>query len=50
MEGIAFDLRRPALMAFDQQAGRDAADAHRRCEEQRSAGNELLGLPHVGND
>ena len=47
---VAFDLRRPALVAFDEQPGRDAAERHRRREEERLAGDELFGLPDVGDD
>ena len=50
VERIAFDLRRPSFVAFDEQTGGDAADRHRGRVEKRSARNELFGLPDVGND
>ena len=50
MIGVAFDLGRPALVALDEQPGRDAAERHRGGEEQRLAGDDLFGLPDVGND
>ena len=50
MIGIAFDLGRPAFVAFDQQARGDAAERHRGRKEQRPAGDLLFGLADVGND
>ena len=50
MQRVAFDLRRPALVAFDEQPGRDAAERHRGREEERPAGDDLLGLPDVRDD
>ena len=47
---VAFDLRRPALVALDEQARRVAAERHRGGEEERLAGDELLRLPHVRDD
>jgi len=47
---VAFHLGRPSLVAFDQQAGRDAAERHRRRKEQRPARNHLLGLTDEGDD
>ena len=44
---IAFDLGRTALMALGQHAGRGAAHLEGRREEQRLAGNHLLGSAHV---
>ena len=50
MIGIAFDLRRPAFVAFDQQARADAAVRHRGREKQRLAGNFFFGLADVRDD
>ena len=50
MIGVALDLGRPALVALDQQPGGDAAERHRGGEEQRLARDDVLGLPHVGDD
>ncbi len=50
MLGVALDLGRPPFVALDQQAGRHAAERHRGREEQRPAGDDLLGLPDVGDD
>ena len=50
MERIALDLRGTALVALDEQPGRDAAQRHRGRVEERSAGNELLGLADVRHD
>ena len=41
---IAFDLGRPAFVAFRQDAGRDAAERGLRGVEQRTPGNQFLGL------
>ena len=50
VQRVAFDLRRPALVALDQQAGGDAAERHRGREEQRLARDHLFGLPDVRDD
>ena len=50
MIGIAFDLGRPAFVAFDEQARGDAAERHRRRKKQRPAGDFLFRLTDVGND
>ena len=47
---VALDLGRPALVALDQDPGGDAAQRDRGGEEQRLAGNDLLGLADVGDD
>ena len=47
---VALDLGRPSLVALDEQAGGDAAERHRRREEQRPAGDQLLGLADVRDD
>ena len=47
---VALDLRRAPFVALDEQAGGDAAERHRRREEQRPAGDQLLGLPDVRDD
>ena len=50
MQRVAFDLRRPALVALDEQPGGDAAERHRGRVEERLAGDELFGLSDVGDD
>ena len=50
MIGVAFDLRRAALMAFDEQPDAGAVHRHRGREEQRFARDFFLGLAHVGHD
>ena len=50
MIGVAFDLRRPAFVALDEEADAGAGKRHRRRVEERLAGHQLFGLPHVGND
>ena len=47
---VAFGLDRAAFVALDQQARSVAADRHRRGEEQRHAGRDLLGLVDVRDD
>jgi hypothetical protein len=47
---VALDFGRAAFVALDQQPGGDAAERHRRGEEQRLAGDNVLGHPHVGDD
>ncbi len=41
---VAFDLRGPALVAFDQQSRRVATQRHRRGVSQRDAGNQFFRL------
>jgi hypothetical protein len=50
MQRIPLDLGRAAFVTLDQQSRRDAAERHRRGEEQRFAGNEVFGLADVRND
>ena len=50
MVRIAFNLGRTAHMALDENAAAEAAERHRRREEQRLAGNDLLRLVDVRND
>ena len=50
MIGVAFDLRRAALVALDQEADAGPGKRHRRRVEERLARNQLLGLPDVRND
>ncbi len=47
---VALDLGRAAFVALDQEPGGDAAERHRGGEEQRLAGNDVLGHPYVGHD
>ena len=47
---IAFDLRRPPLVAFDENARGGAAQRERRRVEERPAGNDFFGLPDVWDD
>ena len=47
---IAFELRRPAHVVFGQQRHREAAQRHRRREEQRPARDDFLGLADVRDD
>ncbi len=44
MIGVALGLRGASLMAFDQEARRDAAESHGGREEQWTAGDYLLGF------
>ena len=48
--GLPFDFGRTPHVAFDQHRLGDAGERDRAREEQRSAGNEILRLPDVGND
>ena len=50
MIGIAFDLGRTAFVALDDEPGGDAAERHRRREEERTAGDFLFRLADVRND
>ncbi len=50
MIGVALDLRRPAFVALDEQPRGHAAERRRGREEQRLAGHDLFGLPHVRHD
>ena len=47
MERVAFDLRRPSFVAFDEHARCDAANRHRRRVEERPARHKAFGLTHV---
>ncbi len=47
---VAFDLGGMPLVTFREQTGGITPKRHRGGEEQRFAGNEFLGLLHVGND
>jgi hypothetical protein len=47
---VALDLRGPAHVAFDQDGLRDAAERDCAREEQRAAGDDVLGLADVGDD
>ena len=47
---VAFDLRRPSLVALDQQPGGDAAEGHRGRIEQRLARNDIFGLADIRDD
>ncbi len=47
---IPFDLGGTAQVTLDQQARGNARRGHRGRVEQGLAGNDLLGLPYVGND
>jgi hypothetical protein len=48
--GIAFDLRRAPLVAFDEQPGRHAAERHRGRVVLRSTRDLVFRLPHVRHD
>ncbi len=48
--GVPLDLGRPPLVAFHQDAGPEAADGHRRGEELRLAGHDVLGRLDPGDD
>ena len=50
MQRVAFDFRRPTLVAFDEEPGCDAAEWHGRRIEERLARDELFGLSDVRND
>ena len=51
MLGVAFDLRRPPLVALDQHAvPAYPPSGIARGEEQRLAGHVFFGLAHVRND
>src|SRR5215472_12114118 len=47
---VAFYFRRPAQMALDQNSLRQAVQRDRCGEELRSAGDDLFGRVHVGDD
>ena len=47
MRRVAFNLRRPSFVAFDEQPGRAAAEGHRGGVKQRPAWNDVFGLAHV---
>jgi hypothetical protein len=47
---VAFDLRRPAFVALDQQTHPGAGKRHRGGVEQRLARHELFGLTHVRHE
>src|SRR5205823_8174502 len=48
--GVALDLRRAAHVRFRKDAAGDAAERHRRREEDRLAGDEVLRLLHVRDE
>src|SRR5439155_6172525 len=47
MERVALDLRRPPLVALDEETRRDAAERHRRRVEERLARDQLFWLANV---
>ena len=50
MKGVALNLGRASLVAFDEQSRRDAAERHRGRIEERHARHELFGLADEGHD
>ncbi len=47
---VPLDLRRASLVALGEEGLGEPADGHRGGEEERDAGDDLLGLLHVGDD
>jgi len=47
---ITFDFGRPPHVALDEDRLGNAGERNRGREEQRTAGDELFGLAHVGDD
>ena len=50
MQRVAFDFRRTAFVALDEQAGGDASERHRGRIEEWSAGDEVFGLADIRDD
>src|SRR6266852_3310831 len=47
---VAFDLGRPAFIAFDKEADSPAGEGHCGCKEERLAENHAFRLTDVGED